>query len=99
VIALFREVPIGERFEFYGVRYRKEAPSMAVDEKQLGNIFMDETVVTVADGVPLFQGPMQPEPYWEDHLTPSYSGEEILRMQKGEGISPCIRATAAGQGG
>jgi hypothetical protein len=28
-------------------------------------------VVKVADGVPLFQGPMQPEPYWADHLTPA----------------------------
>jgi hypothetical protein len=71
MIALFRELPIGERFEFNGVRYRKEALSMAADEKQLGNIFMDDTVVHIKDGVPLFHGPRQPEPYWADYLTPA----------------------------
>jgi hypothetical protein len=71
MIALFREVAVGERFEFYGVQYRRAALSMPQDEKELGNIFRDETVVTVADGVPLFQGPRQPEPYWADRLTPA----------------------------
>ena len=55
MIALFREVPIGQRFEFYGVAYKKTALSMAVDPKEWGNIFLDETVVQVAHGVPLFQ--------------------------------------------
>jgi hypothetical protein len=44
---------------------------MAVDEREWGNIFRDDTVVQVADGVPLFQGPRPPEPHWAEYLSPA----------------------------
>lgn len=69
--ALFSEVPIGASFEFRGLRYCKVALSMAQDEREWGSIFQGETLVRVAEGQPLFQGPKQPEPYWADHLSPA----------------------------
>jgi hypothetical protein len=69
--ALFSEVPVGESFRFNWRVYRKEALSMATDEEQLGNIFMGDTVVQVADGVALFHGPRLPEPHWTEYLSPA----------------------------
>jgi hypothetical protein len=71
VKALFCELPIGTSFERHGRFYRKIAKSMAIDEKEWGTVFMNESEVQVTDDTPLFQGPRQPEPYWADHLTPA----------------------------
>ncbi len=48
MILLFKDVKVGERFEFRGRRYEKVALSMAHDEERMGNVFQD-----VAEVVPL----------------------------------------------
>jgi len=44
---------------------------MAEEDRRWGSIFQAETVVQVAEGVPLFQGPRQVEPCWLDFITPA----------------------------
>ena len=45
MLVRFKEVPVGARFEFRGLRYEKVARSMARDEERQGNIFHEDTEV------------------------------------------------------
>ncbi len=48
----FKELPVGTRFEFRGLRYEKVARSMACDEERLGNVFHEDTEVVWSPPAP-----------------------------------------------
>lgn len=57
---MFGQLPVGETFTFRGAVYRKVALSMASDEREWGNIFLGETVVTV-EAAPAALLPWKPD--------------------------------------
>ncbi len=59
MILLFKDVKVGERFEFRGRRYQKVALSMAHDEERMGNVFQDVAEVVPLEGMQNAEGRMQ----------------------------------------
>jgi hypothetical protein len=46
IIARFRELPVGARFNFRAQRYEKVALNIGRDEDRCGNVFHDDTEVS-----------------------------------------------------
>ncbi|HSU53588.1 MAG TPA: hypothetical protein VLT36_05985 [Candidatus Dormibacteraeota bacterium] len=68
----FAELPLGTKFEFFGRKYRKIAPSMSeIGPERTGFVFRDETPVMVETEIPGAARLLwKPDPvHWADRLS------------------------------